>query len=248
MSRFEAEWRVRFERYAHLYTDEAQISGWSAKGLRRRIDLVQRLIQPPPSGSSATALELGCGAGTYVRWLAGLGYRTVGLDYSLATLGRAVAADPGGKGSYVAGEAYALPCRSGSLDLVVSIGVLQALAEPRRAIEEIARVLRPGGRLVIEVLNSRATVAMARRAYQRLKGMPPRVATYDPAQVVRWLADHGILVEQQAALCLPPRQLPRLGRLLQRGPVEVAVNRVPALARALAHAVWLVGRAGEARS
>jgi hypothetical protein len=78
--------------------------------------------------------------------------------------------------------------------------------------------------------------------------MPPRVVTYDPAQVTRWLSDHGIRVEQQAALCLPPRQLPGLGRLLQAGPVEMAVNRVPALARALAHAVWLVGRAREARS
>jgi len=248
MSRFETEWRARFERYGHLYTDEAQISGWSAEGLRRRVELFQRLIEPPPSGSPATALELGCGAGTYVRWLAGLGYRTVGLDYSLATLGRAIAADSGGKGSYVAGEAYALPCRSSSLDLVVSIGVLQALAEPRRAIEEIARVLRPGGRLVVEVLNSRAAVAMARRAYQRLRGMPPRVVTYNPAQVTRWLSDHGIRVEQEAALCLPPRQLPGLGRLLQAGPIQMAVNRVPALARALAHAVWLVGRAREARS
>src|SRR4029450_5832275 len=167
---------------AHLYTDEAQISGWSVEGLRRRIELFQRLIQAPASGCPATALELGCGAGTYVRWLAGLGYRPVGLDYSLATLSRAVAADSGGKGSYLAGEAYALPCRSRSVDLALSTGVLQALSEPRRAIEEIARVLRPGGRLVIEVLNSRATVAMVRRAYERLKGTPPRVAPADPGQ------------------------------------------------------------------
>jgi SAM-dependent methyltransferase len=248
MSRFESDWRARFERYAHLYTDEAQISGWSAEGLRRRIELFQRLIRPPASGSPATALELGCGAGTYVRWLAGLGYQTVGLDYSLATLGRAVAADSGGKGCYLAGEAYALPCRSRSVDLVVSIGVLQALSEPRRAIAEIARVLRPGGLLLIEVLNSRATVAKARRAYQRLKGVPPRVATYDPGQVADWLSEHGLGVQHEAALCLPPRQLPGLGRLLQAGFVETAVNRLPALSRALAHAVWLVCRAPEARS
>jgi SAM-dependent methyltransferase len=246
MSRFESDWRVRFERYAHLYTDEARISGWSAEGLRRRIELFQRLIRPPASPS--TALELGCGAGTYVRWLAGLGYRTVGLNYSLATLGRAVEADSGGKGRYLAGEAYALPCRSRSIDLVVSIGVLQALAEPRLAIGEIARVMRPGGVLLIEVLNSRAAVARARRAYQRLKGMPPRVATYDPAHVAGWLSEHGIEVQQEAALCLPPRQLPGLGRLLEAGFVEGAVNRLPALSRTVAHAVWLVGRAREARA
>lgn len=247
MSGFESDWRARFERYAQLYTDEAQISGWSAEGLRRRIDLFQRLVQPPAATSSAAALELGCGAGTYVRWLAGLGYRTVGLDYSLATLGRAVAADAGGKGRYVAGEAYAVPCRTASVDLVVSIGVLQALSEPRRAIEEIARVLRPGGVLVVEVLNSRAAVATMRRAYQRMKGLPVRVATYDPDEVSGWLSEHGIQVERKALLCLPPRQLPGLGSLLEVGPVQMAVNRVSALSRALAHAVWLVCRAGKAQ-
>jgi SAM-dependent methyltransferase len=247
MSGFESDWRARFERYANLYTDEAQISGWSAEGLRRRIDLFRRLVDPPASGS-ATALELGCGAGTYVRWLAGLGYRTVGLDYSLATLGRAVAADSGGKGHYLAGEAYALPFRSRTIDLVVSIGVLQVLSEPRRAIEEIARVVRPGGLLLIEVLNSRSAMAGARRIYQRLKAMPPRVATYDPDQVAGWLSAHGIVVLQEAAVCLPPRQLPGLGRLLQSRPVYEAMNRVPALSRAMAHAVWLVCRTREIRS
>lgn len=248
MSGFESEWRARFERYAHLYVDEAQISGWSAEGLRRRVELFQGLIQPPDPKSSAVALELGCGAGTYVRWMAGLGYRTLGLDYSLATLARAVAADTGGKGHYLAGEAYALPCRSRSVDLLVSIGVLQALSQPQRAIEEIARVLRPGGMLLIEVLNSQAVVARARRAYQRLRGTPPRVATYSPAQVAGWLSTHGIVVEQEAPLCLPPRQLPGLGRVLRAAPVEAAVSRVPAFAHALAHAVWLVGRLWEPRS
>jgi SAM-dependent methyltransferase len=247
MSRFESDWRARFERYAHLYSDEAQISGWSAEGLRRRIDLFQRLVESPAAGSSATALELGCGAGTYVRWLAGVGYWTLGLDNSLATQGRAVAAEARGKGRYFAGEAYSIPCRTGSVDLVVSIGVLQALSEPRRAIEEIARVLRPGGALVVEVLNSRAAVATMLRTYQRMKGLPARVATYDPEEVSGWLSDHGIHVERKAPLCLPPRQLPGLGRLLEAGPVEMAVSRVSALSRALAHAVWLVGRAGKAR-
>lgn len=248
MSRFESEWRARFERYAHLYVDEAQISGWSAEGLRRRVEMFQRLIRPPDPRSPAVALELGCGAGTYVRWLAGLGYRTIGLDYSLATLGRALAADTGGKGYYLAGEAYALPCRPQSVDLVVSIGVLQALSQPQRAIEEIARVLRPGGLLLIEVLNSEAVVARIRRVYQRLRGTPPRVAIYDPAEVTGWLAAQGIAVEQEAPLCLPPRQLPGLGRVLRAGPVEAVVGRVPVLSRALAHAVWLVGRLRERRS
>jgi hypothetical protein len=78
--------------------------------------------------------------------------------------------------------------------------------------------------------------------------MPPRVATYDPDQVAGWLSAHGIVVLQEAAVCLPPRQLPGLGRLLQSRPVYEAMNRVPALSRAMAHAVWLVCRTREIRS
>lgn len=242
---FESEWRARFERYARLYADEAQISGWSLEGLRRRVALFRTLIHPPEAHSPAVALELGCGAGTYVRLLAGLGYRAVGLDYSVATLQRAVAADSGGKGRYVAGEAYALPGRAGSVDLVVSIGVLQALSEPQRALEEIRRVLRPGGRVLLEVLNSRALVARARAAHARLRGVPPRVATYDPDRVAAWLRSQGFVIERRAALRLPPRSAPGLGRVLRARPVERVVEAVPVLSRALAHAVWLVGRLPE---
>ena len=245
MSSFESEWRARFERYARLYADEAQISGWSVEGLRSRVELFRTLIHPPEAHLPAVALELGCGAGTYVRLLAGLGYRAVGLDYSVATLQRAVAADSGGKGRYVAGEAYALPGRAGSVDLVVSIGVLQALSEPERALTEIRRVLRPGGRVLLEVLNSRALVARARRAHARLRGVPPRVATYDPDRVAAWLRSQGFVLERRASLCLPPRSAPSLGRILRAPAVERALAAVPALSRALAHAVWLVGRVPE---
>ena len=94
---------------------------------------------------------------------------------------------------------------------------------------------------------SAAAVATMRRAYQRMKGLPVRVATYDPDEVSGWLSEHGIQVERKALLCLPPRQLPGLGSLLEVGPVQMAVNRVSALSRALAHAVWLVCRAGKAQ-
>jgi SAM-dependent methyltransferase len=245
VSSFESEWRARFERYARLYVDEAQISGWSVEGLRSRVELFRTLIHPPEAHSAPVALELGCGAGTYVRLLAGLGYRAVGLDYSVATLQRAVAADSGGKGRYVAGEAYALPARACSVDLVVSIGVLQALSEPERALSEIRRVLRPGGRVLLEVLNSRALVARARRMQARLRGVPPRVATYDPDRVAAWLRSQGFVLEGRASLRLPPRSAPSLGRILRAPAVARVVEAVPALSRALAHAVWLVGRVPE---
>src|SRR5215475_5334536 len=181
--RFEAQWRARFERFAKTFEDEPRISGWSDAGLRRRVATFTALVPGRGLPERARALELGCGGGTYVRLLAGLGYRTVGLDYSVPSLQRAMVADPGRKGTYLAGEAYALPFSSAMFDLVVSIGVLQALSDPARAIAEMTRVLRPGGVLVVEALNGRGAVAMARRIMARLSGWPTRVRSYAPGDV-----------------------------------------------------------------
>ena len=242
MSRFEDEWRARFERFARTHSSEAHVSGWSESGLERRVQLFRSLVPAASPGPTPAALELGCGAGTYVRILAGLGYRAIGLDYSLPSLGRALAADPGRKGHYLAGDAYALPGRSGQMDLVVSIGVMQALSQPERALAEMARVLRPGGTLVLEALSSRGLVARARRLHARLRRLPPRVLTHDPEIVARWLRDHGFTVQARIPLCLPPRRLPGLGRVLDAAPVRWAVRSSPIVGAALGHAIWFVCR------
>ena len=170
---FEAEWRARFERFARAHDDEALISGWSAAGLRRRVQLFGALLPALGVPEGGAALDLGCGGGTYVRLLAGLGHRAVGLDYSLPSLARALGADPGGKARYLAAEAYALPFGGGAFDLVLCIGVLQALAEPARAIGEMARVLRPGGVLVVEALNGRGPGRPGQGGGQARSPAPP---------------------------------------------------------------------------
>ena len=239
---FEATWRARFERFARAYGDEALISGWSGTGLRRRISLFWSLLPALGLPEGAPVLDLGCGAGTYVRLLGGLGHRTFGLDYSLPSLARAVAGDPGQKGRYLAGEAYALPFATESFDLVVSIGVLQALGDPARALAEMARVVRPGGALVVEALNGRSAPALARRALERLRGQPRRVRTDAPSEVRVWLADSGLEVRAEAGLCLPPRRLPGLGRVLDATLSGRIRSAVPGLAGLAAHSFLFVAR------
>ncbi len=246
MRTFESEWRARFERFARTYEDDARISGWSEAGLRRRLALFRSLLPSLGLSAEARVLELGCGAGTYVRLLAGLGYWAVGLDYSLPSLGRALASDPGRKGRYVGGETYALPFKAETFDLVVSVGVLQALRAPERALDEMVRTLRPGGILVVEALNARAAIAMGRRAAEAIRGLAPRVQTYDPRQVRRWLADRRLAVVRQAALYLPPRRLPGLERFLAWAPLASTLGRSRGLQEMVAHSFLFVGqKAGE---
>lgn len=89
-----------------------------------------------------TVLDLACGSGPMSRELAQEGRTIVGLDLSAAELGLAVERGPG---PWVRGDVLKLPFADGSIDAVTSsmgLVVVQPLTE---VLEEIARVLRPGG-------------------------------------------------------------------------------------------------------
>ncbi len=92
-------------------------------------------------------LDAGCGASVFPPYLARQGYRTEALDL--------VEPGPPGGGrlgvGYVRGDLERLPFSDGSFDVVFCISVLEHLAEEamKGALGELARVLRPGGRLLL---------------------------------------------------------------------------------------------------
>ena len=104
----------------------------------------------------ATVLDVACGPGNVTRALAagltGDGL-VVGVDASATMLDRAVAdtdADAGGaEVGYVRCDAMDLPFRADAFDAVCCFGGLYLFADPWAAVAAMARVLRPGGRLVV---------------------------------------------------------------------------------------------------
>jgi SAM-dependent methyltransferase len=113
-------------------------------GAERGDDFAEALA---PLVVGQTVLDVGVGTG-----VVGLGLRTrvgaavTGIDISPAML--TFAHDR--LGSVVAaGDAHQVPVRSGAVDTVVCIWVLQLVADPAGVIAECARVLRPGGRLIV---------------------------------------------------------------------------------------------------
>jgi SAM-dependent methyltransferase len=239
-ARFDAEWRARFERFAQAHAEEHHVSGWSADGLRQRARLLERLAHRLPLPPRARVLELGCGAGTHVRLLAGLGHAVLGVDYSVPTLRRAVRADPGGTAAYVAAEGYRLAVRTASLDAVVCVGVLQAVADPDRLLAEIVRALRPGGIAVIEALNAAAIAARAGALAATLARRPPRVRYYAPRAVAAWLRRLGLEPRERLAVHVPPRRAPWLGRVLDAPALGRVFEWIPGAPLAMAHAFWFV--------
>lgn len=104
------------------------------------------------------ALDVGCGEGRFCRMMAAEGVETVGIDPTEALLAIARQRDPGG--DYRAGRAEALDFPDASFDLVVSYVSLVDIPDAGAAIGEMARVLKPGGRLLIANLNSFVTAGM----------------------------------------------------------------------------------------
>ncbi|MGB0620882.1 MAG: ArsR/SmtB family transcription factor [Myxococcota bacterium] len=99
--------------------------------------------------------DIGTGTGILALELAALGLDVVGLDQSEGMLDaardKAGELDPAtpGRVEFRQGDAHALPLEDASVDAAFAHMVLHSLAEPSRAIAEMARVVRPGGQVVL---------------------------------------------------------------------------------------------------
>ncbi|MBW8822625.1 MAG: class I SAM-dependent methyltransferase, partial [Streptomyces sp.] len=96
-------------------------------------------------------LEVGCGAAQAGRWLVAQGARVTAFDVSYGQLekGRELDRRTGVPVTTVQADAQSLPFRAGAFDLVVSaFGAIPFVSDSAGTLREIARVLRPGGRLV----------------------------------------------------------------------------------------------------
>jgi ubiquinone/menaquinone biosynthesis C-methylase UbiE len=121
----------------------------TAPSIRRLRDWAFAAAQPRPG---ETAVDVGSGTGTVTRALAervGPTGRVVGIEPNarLREVARTRAA--GSSAEFADGMAASLPMADGSVDLLWCERVLQHVAEPQAAVDEFARVLRPGGRAVV---------------------------------------------------------------------------------------------------
>ena len=127
----------------------------------------------PQSGERV--LDIACGTGTSSSALTRTGATVVGLDFSPGMLEQARRKHSSVE--FVEGDAMQLPFVSDEFDAVTISFGLRNVADPRAALDEMYRVLKPGGRLVICEF-SRPPVALIRAGYfTYLKHVMPAVAT-----------------------------------------------------------------------
>lgn len=125
----------------------------------------QRLVALAAPGGGMRALDLATGTGDIAFALAATGARVVGLDVTkrMIELARAKTGTPAAP-QFLVGDMLALPFPTSSFDIVTTGYGLRNVPDLTRAIDEIYRVLKPGGQVVSLDFN-RPSNAAVRAAY-----------------------------------------------------------------------------------
>ena len=135
--------------------------------------IVTGILDSLPVG---TALDAACGTGRYAALLAARGHRVIGVDGSpdMLALARSRAPDV----EFHSGQLTDLPLADTSVDLVVCALALTHVADLAPVVAEFARVLRPGGHLVLSDIHPERVLHGSIPNVRRADGEPARVATY----------------------------------------------------------------------
>jgi ubiquinone/menaquinone biosynthesis C-methylase UbiE len=183
---------------------------WRASRLGRITDtleeeLILELIGPP---AGLRVLDVGCGDAALVVVLARRGALVTGVDVdpNMLAAGRTRAAASGVAPHLMQGDIRALPFANDGFDVVLAVTALCFMGNAAQAVREMARVLRPGGRLVIGELGRWNLWAARRRMSGWLGSRVWRSATFRTVRAMKDLvANAGLaLTMVRGAVFYPP--------------------------------------------
>ena len=139
-SRTKSAYGLQWNRYRIIRAEEDQATFLNRTGLS------------PACLDQKVVLDAGCGMGRYLR-IAGSGpcRQVVGMDLSRAVVAARELTAGLACVSLVRGDLLRLPFAAGSFDIIYSLGVLDHTPDPRLAFLGLARLLKPGGRIIVWV-------------------------------------------------------------------------------------------------
>ncbi len=148
--------RAWFDHTAADWENQYAAPGLRGRQVQKRMSVSLEYLKDEELPSTARILVLGCGPGIVAERIASYGFRTYAVDFSSDLLARTQnrLKHTGCENAYIVqADAHRLPFKKNAFDAIVCIAVITWVADPAKVLREIARVLRPGGTVIITVRN-----------------------------------------------------------------------------------------------
>ncbi len=143
--------------FARLQSFDAQSDSWhlkyeagSAASMVERVPAFCRAVGQP-GGSNRRLLDFGCGSGHIGDALRNEGWRVIGADCAFGMLLSARTHSDLTETCLVSQRHTAMPFASGTFAVVIASSVLEYVSEVRPLLQDLRRVLEPGGRLIVTI-------------------------------------------------------------------------------------------------
>ena len=232
-----------FDRRSDYWRDVYAGEGVESLVYRKRMETALGWVDRLELPAGARALDVGCGAGLMTVELAARGMQVTACDSSPEMVRQAQqtaeARGLAGMVQVVRADAHQLPLASASVQLIVALGLIPWLPEPKVAVNEMARVLEGGCWLILTADNALRLNALtdpsenplfaplrpAYRALERRRGAPESAPYYRhrPAQVKQMLIAAGLRPALETTVGFGPFTF--MGRQLLSDERSIALNR-----------------------
>ena len=143
----------------------------------------RELVVAPMIPESGKGLDIGCRDGRYTKYLKGLELTSIDIDPRDMEKLKAE-----GHGKFIVADVQQMPFPGNSFDFVLFSEVLEHVPDQKKALKEIARVLRPGGKVLITTPSARYPATWDFSNW--LRGLLGRQPKRRKSVFTNWTPDH----------------------------------------------------------
>jgi len=147
---------LRTDFWDEVYNTNCENDGFTMQEMRKRKDTVFNLLENKVNGTSLKALDVGCGAGHYMRELIDSGFETYGVDISKQMVKVAksnINQNYNIDANVLCSDCENLPFPDKYFDIITCIGVLEYNSDEVGVLKELKRVIKNDGHVIFTLPN-----------------------------------------------------------------------------------------------